>query len=328
MAASLLPTLQRDILATAQIADAEALSTRNAWTDKQIGILSFNLGGVNVSFQPVQAGLRLLPAPAYRDFVFPGVGEVLLRVHAQAYRGQISEAPRFETGNWALYDAEDKVVLQRRFPGLKRKLDIHTVVLNPDGLSGDLYAGEGSADVSGAAAFEVPPYSFDEILTACFLARRRGLLFHACGISQEPRPGLMFAGVSGAGKSTTAGIWQQVEGATLLSDERVAVRKQDGRYWLYGTPWHGAGQVSIPGVTPLGQVFILQHASRNQARRLAPAEAVSLLLVRAYLPFWDAQGMAFTLEFLDELCQSLPVYELGFVPDASMVEFVRCLSVA
>jgi hypothetical protein len=234
--------------------------------------------------------------------------------------------PRFETGNWALYDIDQKVVLQQRNPGRQDKPGIRTVVLDPDGLTGDMYAGEGSVGSSAAITFEVPPFSFDEILTAHFLARRRGLLFHACGIRQEPRPGLMFTGVSGAGKSTTAGIWRRAEGATVLSDERVAVRAQDARYFLYSTPWHGAGQVSTPGVTLLGQIFILQHAPVNQVRRLAPAEAVALLLVRAYLPFWDAEGMAFTLEFLDELCHSLPVYELGFVPDASMVDFVRCLS--
>ncbi len=268
--------------------------------------------------------MRLLPAAAYRGFLFSGAegsAEVILRVHPQAYEGQISGAPRFETGNWALYEVGEKVVLQRRIPGRQGKPELHTAVLNPDGLSGDLYAGEGTT----GTAFEVPPFSFDEILTAHFLARRRGLLFHACGIRQELRSGLMFAGVSGAGKSTTASIWQKAEGAALLSDERVAVRKQDGRYWLHSTPWHGAEHVSTPGVTPLGQIFILQHAPRNQVRRLAPAEAVALLLVRAYLPFWDAEGMAFTLEFLDDLCQSLPVYELGFVPDAGVVEFVRGL---
>ena len=113
-----------------------------------------------------------------------------------------------------------------------------------------------------------------------------------------------------------------------MSDERVAVRVQNGRYWLYGTPWHSTAQVSSAASTPLGAIFILQHAPQNQARRLAPPEAVALLLVRAYLPFWDPAGMAFTLEFLDELCHSLPVYELGFVPDASVVDYVRCLSAA
>ena len=31
--------------------------------------------------------------------------------------------------------------------------------------------------------------------------------------------------------------------------------------------------------------------------------------------------MTFTLQFLDELCQAVPCYELGFVPDQSAVEY-------
>jgi len=287
-----------------------------------INILSFTLGGVNSSFQPAEAGLRLLPAATYRGLEIPGSGEVVFRVFPQAYRGKLSNSPRFDKGSWALYDVDDRTVLQRRIPGPNGNPLVHTVVLNPDGVSGELYTGESA----GAPGFEVPPFAIDEVLAVHLLARGRGLMFHACGVSQEPRPGLLFAGVSGAGKSTTAAIWQKAEGTAILSDERVTVRRQDGGYWLHATPWHSPGLDCTPGQTPLGQVFILEHADSNQVRRLAPAEAVSRLLVRAYLPFWDAEGMAFTLEFLDGLCQSLPVYELGFVPDASVVDFVRCLS--
>jgi len=34
--------------------------------------------------------------------------------------------------------------------------------------------------------------------------------------------------------------------------------------------------------------------------------------------------MDFTLGFLDELVQEVPGYELGFVPEDSVVDFVRC----
>ena len=60
--------------------------------------------------------------------------------------------------------------------------------------------------------------------------------------------------------------------------------------------------------------------------RLRPAEAAQSLLTRSFLPFWDASGMAFTLAFLDELVQTVPCYDFGFVPDRSAVDFARCLS--
>jgi hypothetical protein len=161
-------------------------------------------------------------------------------------------------------------------------------------------------------------------LTIQLLASRRGILFHACGIQFQPQTGLLFSGISGSGKSTTAKIWKAA-GATLLCDERVAVRKIAGQFTLYGTPWHGVDQSSNPAAVPLRCLFVIKHGESNHARRLRPAEAVSMMMARTYLPFWDAQGMQYSLEFLDELCQEVPVYELGFLPNASVVDYVKCL---
>jgi len=75
---------------------------------------------------------------------------------------------------------------------------------------------------------------------------------------------------------------------------------------------------------PLERVFIIQHADENRAVPLIPLDATSRLLVRSFPTFWDQKGMTFTLEFLSQLSQAVPCYELGFVPDESVVDFVRC----
>ncbi len=112
----------------------------------------------------------------------------------------------------------------------------------------------------------------------------------------------------------------------MLCDERVAVRKQEGRFWVYGTPWHRKGRPSTPGPAALERLFIIEHGNENRARQIQPAEAVALLLARAYLPLWDPAGMAFSLEFLEDLCGAIPCYRLGFTPDRRAVEYVECLS--
>jgi len=112
-----------------------------------------------------------------------------------------------------------------------------------------------------------------------------------------------------------------------LSDERVALRQQNGKYDLCGTPWHSRVEdSSSPEKVPLERIFILEHAPQNQVRRLRPAEAVAALAARAFLPFWDANLMALGLEFLDEITQSIPCYALRFVPDASVIDFIQCLN--
>lgn len=76
---------------------------------------------------------------------------------------------------------------------------------------------------------------------------------------------------------------------------------------------------------PLRRIFILRQAPSNQAVRISPTQAAAALLVRSFPALWSAPAMDFTLSFLSELCQAIPCYELGFVPDQSAVEYVRCL---
>jgi hypothetical protein len=288
-------------------------------------ILSFILGGVTISFQATIPEINLAPSAQFRNFIYSGPSEVLINIHALPLIVKNFEAPNFQSGNWILYEIDKNSIFQLHFSGSFPDYEIQTLALNRDRQSGDLYPGTNFRNSPQTGALKVPPFIFDEILTASILAARRGLIFHACGISDFDQQGLMFVGVSGAGKSTVANIWQAA-GAKLLSDERVAVREQDGKYLLYGTPWHGTGQISIPDSAPLKKIFIIRHAAKNVARPLRTAEAITLLMARSYLPFWDRKDMAFSLQFLDELCQSIPVYELGFVPDASMVDYVNSIS--
>ncbi len=287
-------------------------------------LLSFFLGGVTVSFQSTKSRISLLPSKQFKDFIYSGSSDVVLKVHLNPFYGNDLGTVRFVSDNWILRDFKGTSVFQLRFTNTNTEVGISTLLLNDDGESGDLFTGKKYGNLPGLIAQEVPPYIFDGIITTSILAHRRGLMLHACGIICSDKQGLVFAGISGAGKTTTASIWQ-VAGAVVLSDERVAVRKQDGQFLVFGTPWHGIDQSSSPESAPLRKVFIIHHAASNHARRLRPAEAIALIMARAYLPFWDKNGMEFTLEFLDELCQTVPVYELGFIPGSAVVDFVKSL---
>jgi hypothetical protein len=132
--------------------------------------------------------------------------------------------------------------------------------------------------------------------------------------------------MSGAGKSTMADLWAGRTGANVLSDDRVIVRRNNGGFWMYGTPWHGDAQMASPDGAPLKQIFTIRHSSRNRSVPLGTADAASKLLARSFPTFWDADGMAFTVDFLGQLAQSVPCNELGFVPSPDIVDFVRCES--
>jgi hypothetical protein len=173
-------------------------------------------------------------------------------------------------------------------------------------------------------------YPLAEIIMINLLAQGRGALLHACGVKIQTgtlpvERGLLFAGVSGAGKSTTARLWQGQKNATLLSDDRVILRKKDNDFWIYGTPWHGDAGAAAAEAVPLTHIFILEHAASNQVRRLAPADLATRLFIRSFPTFWDRRGIEYSLQILDELSQAVPGYALGFVPDSSAVDFINDL---
>jgi hypothetical protein len=221
---------------------------------------------------------------------------------------------------WALYQSGSKKVLL---------LGASSLDANPDGLAiidedsrvVQLFK---SRDLLSKNKLPDPlEFPMGEVLMICLLANQRGLLVHACGIDDNGH-GYLFAGNSTHGKSTLARLWKNE--ATILNDDRIILRERDGRAWLYGTPWHGEfDSVSMEGV-PLEKIFFLRHAPSNAVHPVHGAKAVSMLISRVFPPIWDEEGMQFSLSISDHIIGRVPCYILDFIPDQSVIGFVRCVN--
>jgi len=166
-------------------------------------------------------------------------------------------------------------------------------------------------------------YPLDELMIVNLLARQGGALLHSSAVVTD-EGGFLFAGMSGAGKSTMASLWKRYSDAEVLSDDRVIVREaDDGTFWVYGTPWHGTAHIASPGKAPLRGIYLIHHDDVNGRRPLSVLEATSGLVARSFPPLWDAEWMEATLAFLERLSGVVPCFEMGFVPDASAVAYVN-----
>lgn len=245
--------------------------------------------------------------------------EVRLRLH----RGVLPTLPRdetiFDTGlTWALYRSGDSTVLQDDC--LDSEYPPETIIaLDRDYSAGDVYITD---DTRVWDTFHSPlGYPLNQILMIMLLSRGKGVLLHACGVDDHGR-GYLFPGNSTNGKSTIAKQWYD-SGATILNDDRIMVRERDGQLWMYGTPWHGDfREISLTGI-PINTVFFLRHGTENRAVLKKSSEAVSMFLTRSFPPLWDQKGMDYTLGFLDGMAKKLPCYELSFLPDKTVIDFVR-----
>jgi len=198
-------------------------------------------------------------------------------------------------------------------------------------------------------------YPLDELLFINFLSLGGGVEIHACGVIDSLGRGHLFAGQSGAGKTTMAKLWQDEAGITVLSDDRIVLRKMQkqtithnekskrliipchletlkqvqgditdyGQIWMYGTPWHGDAGLASPARAPLRRVYFLTHGKKNELIPLRTTESLARLFACSFPPFYNPEALDFTLSFLEGVIKAMPCCELKFVPDERVVKFIQ-----
>jgi hypothetical protein len=161
-------------------------------------------------------------------------------------------------------------------------------------------------------------YPLDQLLLMYVLARNGGAILHAAGINHNNR-GYIFPGRSGAGKSTIMRQCARSNDFKGLSDDRIIVRKMDGNFKAFGTPWPGEACVAVNKSAPLSGIFFISHGSRNKIQDLGRREAFERLLPVTSIPWYDREITEKLLSFCEDLVSHVPAYELHFKPDTEVV---------
>lgn len=165
-------------------------------------------------------------------------------------------------------------------------------------------------------------YPLDELLMIHRLARGQGVELHAMGLVDEAGRGHLFLGHSGAGKSTSARLWQRESRALILSDDRIILRERDGQVWMYGTPWHGDAGIASPEAAPLYRTYFLEHGSASELTPISKGRAAAEFVARCFVPHYSPDAIDFTLGFLERVARVTPCYVFRFLPDKSAVEAI------
>jgi hypothetical protein len=176
-------------------------------------------------------------------------------------------------------------------------------------------------DEPGRSRFPLD-YPVDEVAMVHLLSQGRGVEIHGCGVRDAAGRVYVFAGQSGAGKSTIGRLWANRSDVTVLSDERVVLRTDGDRVTVWGTPFHGDAILASPASGDLAGIFFLRHGDRHAVVPVEGAHAIAQLMSCAFLPFYDPHAVASTLDAVERALRSAPAHDFFFVPDSSALDFV------
>ncbi len=149
------------------------------------------------------------------------------------------------------------------------------------------------------------------------------LLFHGSAVAVDGY-GYLFTAPSGTGKSTHARLWMEMLGdrAVMVNDDKPFLRVTESGVIIYGTPWNGKYGIGNNISAPLRAICVLEQAKENRITVLSGKEAVTSLMLQAYIPA-EPVALQKTLKLLDRMARTVRFYHLqcNMDPEAAVLSW-------
>lgn len=137
-----------------------------------------------------------------------------------------------------------------------------------------------------------------------------GFFFHCSAVAMD-NEAYMFSAASGTGKSTHRRLWQKVYGdrVQIINDDKPMIRKVDGVFYVYGTPWQGKENLGANIRVPAKALCFLSRAEQNSIEKLSSSNVVGKMLCQTVRPK-KPQRMLKLLGLIDGFLSQSGVYSL------------------
>ena len=150
-----------------------------------------------------------------------------------------------------------------------------------------------------------------------------GLVLHSSAVMMDGKT-FLFTAPCGTGKSTHTAFWLKQFGdrASILNDDKPALRRINGIWYAYGTPWSGKNDISINTRAPIAGICVLNRGEENIIERYYGPLAVCDILnqtTRSKSPVF----MLKILTLIDKLLSEVPIWrmECNTDPEAALVSY-------
>jgi hypothetical protein len=287
--------------------------------------IDLNIGGYGILIdEPKDSPTCAWPLSPFDRFLAPPTAQPAITVEVQIVN-TLPDLPtgpvRFDAchGLWTLFESNTGLVLEC--------LDTQTLHTRIRATLDPAFSAVRAFVLDQATATGtgwVPMHIISPLVELCLvtrIAREGGILLHSAGVLSQTG-GYVFTGPSGAGKSTVAQFFAE-RGASVLSDERVILRKHGDSVIAYGTPWVGSGRYAKNASGSVTNLFCIHHGTQShRIETMSPGAVLSSILQQCFLPHWDREAMNATLEFLSQLVQQIPCRSLAFVNQPDVVNYL------
>lgn len=155
------------------------------------------------------------------------------------------------------------------------------------------------------------------------LIRKNTLVIHSSLIEHDGCA-IMFTGPSGVGKTTQAELWHEHRNSPIINGDMVFVRKEsDGRFYAYGSPWHGSSEYCVKKRLPLKAIVAPVQSGQCSISKLDGMDMLRRVFPEVMLPDWFDGCKELGMATLDELLKCTPVYHLECTKNIQAVETVE-----
>jgi len=154
------------------------------------------------------------------------------------------------------------------------------------------------------------------------LINHQAFILHSSFISWQNN-GILFTAPSGTGKSTQADLWKKYEDADIYNGDRTIIRKIDGKYYGFGSPYAGSSGIYRNESAPIKAIIVIEQGPDNVIRRLRGREAFLPLFRETLMNTWNKEYMEKMTDLLMDAACQIPVYHLSCRPDQDAVNTVK-----
>ncbi len=151
------------------------------------------------------------------------------------------------------------------------------------------------------------------------IARKNGVVLHASMILKNGKT-ILFTAPCGTGKSTQADLWGKYADAQIINGDKALVSLKDDVIFAGGLPFAGSSKICKNISAPLMAIVCLGQAKENTIRKLSEREAFVSLLQGNYRSGLTKDSAQKTIDVIEKVCNTIPVYKLDCVPDKTAVE--------